>query len=76
MSSKLERELEGVLAKLEPDDRKLVLEYARSLALRDRGRANASLRDLVGTISGDDLQIMRETVEEIRSGAWRRADCS
>lgn len=76
MSDKLERELAKVLANLDPGDRELVLEYARSLEGRGHGRSQESLLDLVGTISQDDLEVMRETVEEIRGATWHRANFS
>jgi hypothetical protein len=72
MNSKLDRELAKVLENLDPGDRELVLEYARSLQGREHGRSQASLRDLVGTISREDREVMRETVEEIR-GVERQA---
>lgn len=63
MSRHTDRELEAVLAKLGPDRRKQVLEYARSLQDHDQ-IPKRSLLDLVGTISKEDLQLMRDVIEE------------
>ncbi len=63
MSENVDLELYAVLAKLDLDRRKQVLEYARSL--QDHGEfPKRSFMDLVGTISEEDLQIMREVIEE------------
>lgn len=63
MSRHIDRELQAILAKLGPEQRKQVLEYARSL--QDDGEfPKRSFLDLVGTISREDLQIMREVIEE------------
>jgi hypothetical protein len=71
MMTKLERELTKVLAKLSPDEQERVLEYVRSLVERDRGSPETSLLALVGTISPEDLEVMRETVAEMRGTAVR-----
>lgn len=55
-------ELQMVLAKLGPEQRMQVLEYARSL--QNEELPKRSFLDLVGTISKEDLQIMREVIEE------------
>lgn len=73
MNTKVERELAKVLANLDLGDRELVLEYARSLERRSRSGSQSSLMDLVGTISQEDLGVMREAVEEIRGATWDRA---
>lgn len=63
MSRHIDQDLQAVLAKLGPEQRKQVLEYARSL--QDHGKfPKRSFQDLVGTISPEDLQIMREVIEE------------
>lgn len=63
MSEDVDLELDAVLAKLDLGRRKQVLEYARSL--QDPGEfPKRSFLDLVGTISKEDLQIMREVIEE------------
>lgn len=63
MNRNVTSELQMVLAKLGPEQREQVLEYARSL--QDHGEfPKRSLLDLVGTISKEDLQIMREVIEE------------
>lgn len=73
MTTKRERELTKVLVKLGPDERERVLNYARSLAERGRGSPETSLLDLVGTISPEDLEVMRETVAEMRRTVVRVA---
>lgn len=63
MSGNVDLELQAIFAKLGPDQRKQVLEYARSL--QDHAEfPKRSFLDLVGTISKEDLQIMREVIEE------------
>lgn len=63
MSRNVDLDLQAILAKLGPDQRKQVLEYARSLQDHEEF-PKRSLLDLVGTISKEDLQIMREVIEE------------
>lgn len=74
MSVRLDRELAEVLAKLGTWERKQVLEYARSLEHTD-DTPGSSLLEFVGSISEEDLQLMREVIEEeFGSGhALRRA---
>lgn len=63
MSLDVESELRAVLVKLEPAKRQQVLDYARSL--QDHGAfPKRSFLDLVGTISKEDLQIMREVIQD------------
>lgn len=63
MSVQLDRELADVLAKLGTWERKQVLEYARSLEPTG-DTPGSSLLEFVGSISQEDLQLMREVIEE------------
>lgn len=63
MSAEVNRELAMVLANLGPRERKEVLEYARTLQ-HDDGGEPPSLLPLVGTISLEDLELMRQAIEE------------
>jgi hypothetical protein len=63
MDAQLDRELAEVLATLGVQERRNVLEYARSLQAVDE-TPTPSLMDLVGSISKEDLQLMREAIED------------
>ncbi|HST59735.1 MAG TPA: hypothetical protein VLK84_13620 [Longimicrobium sp.] len=75
MSEDVDLELDAVLEKLDLDRRKQVLKYARSLE-DHRPPPKRSMLDLVGTISREDLQIMRETIEEMRINSCSCVNCS
>jgi hypothetical protein len=64
MSENVNLELAAILPKLGPDERKQVLEYARSL----RGPEDTprpSLMEFVGCISKEDGRLMLEAIEEM-----------
>jgi hypothetical protein len=64
MSENVNLELEAILPKLSPEERKQVLEYARFL----RGpevTPPPSLMEFVGCISKEDGRLMLEAIEEM-----------
>ena len=65
MSANVDLELGAVVAKLTADERKQVLEYARSLPTFFDERPSPSVLDLVGTISKEDGRLMLEAIEEM-----------
>jgi hypothetical protein len=64
MSENVNLELAALLPKLGPDERKQVLEYARSLYKPD-DTPRPSLMDLCGCISKEDGRLMLEAIEEM-----------
>jgi hypothetical protein len=64
MSENVNLALGAVLAKLGPDERKQVLEYARSLQAHE-DMPRPSLMEFVGCISKEDGRLMLEAIEEM-----------
>jgi hypothetical protein len=63
--SALERELAERLSALGPDQRRLVLDYARALGESPiRGVPGTALKRFAGTISAEDAREIKEAIEE------------
>lgn len=65
MNAELDRQLAHVLAKLGPMERKAVLDYARTLQRPDaEPEPWPSLMRFAGSISKEDIEVMRQVIEE------------
>ncbi|MDH3207949.1 MAG: hypothetical protein OEO79_15190 [Gemmatimonadota bacterium] len=62
------------IARLDEDDRRRVLEYARSLGRTPRGVSGASLLPLAGSVSASDVDEIEAAIEEgcetVNPGGW------
>ena len=70
LKDELNREISG----LDENDRRRVLEFARSLGSRPRGTAPSSLLAFSGAISASDVAEMEAAIDEgcekVNPGAW------
>lgn len=70
----LKDELNREILALDENDRRRVLEFARSLGSRPRGTAPSSLLPLSGVLSESDVAEMEAAIEEgcekVNPGAW------
>jgi hypothetical protein len=65
MNSAVERELREQLGRLAPDQRRQVLNFARTLAATNiRGVSGQALTRFAGTIGKDDLTLIATAIEE------------
>jgi len=65
MAQNIERELQEQISKLPNDQQRRVLDFARSLAARQRnGGSGKALIAHAGTIEPDDLAIMEQAIQD------------
>jgi hypothetical protein len=63
--SAVDRELTIRIAQLDPDEKRRVLEYVRTLGpSRPLGTPGSALRPLFGSMSKEDVAEMRQAIEE------------
>lgn len=65
MSTRVDLELDAVVAKLKPNQRQQVLEYARSLPTDPDETPRPSLLDFAGIWSKEEAQLINEAIEDM-----------